>query len=316
MKKHLLEYIDKATSDSVRGLRILVEYFHALEIMEPVRQSGIKVVSVFGSARLKPGNKEYESARKLGRELYENGFAVVTGASQGIMEAANQGVVDGLLSEFKKTHKALPPEKIRALPAFQKELSRYSLGLKISLPFEPMHNPHLGVVATFHYFMVRKFFFANLSSAFIACEGGWGTRDELFEIMTLVQTGKMPIMPIVYVSSDPRHLKNDLGYALKKGYISAEDLRLINFVSNHRQAVAVIKKFYQYVRSIFYDNKSHIEVSLQKPLTGAQKSKIKNVVKNHFKDVFSGVRFYRGKFVLCDYRHQSYGTIRKVIDCL
>jgi len=285
MKKHLLEYIASTKSDSVRGLRILVEYFYALEIFRPVIKSDIHIVSVFGSARLKPGNKEYEVAKKIGRLLYQNGFAVVTGASQGIMEAANEGVVDGMVAKFKKLKKfkSRSIQEIKKSSKFEKELDHYSLGLKISLPFEPDSNPHLGVVATFHYFMVRKFFFATLSSAFIACEGGWGTRDELFEMLTLVQTGKMPLMPIIYISPNPKHLKDDLNYSVKRGYISREDLNLIQIVSDYKKAVNIVKRFYSIVKTISYDRKQDVIVTLKKELSRPQKARVKNIVEKKYK---------------------------------
>lgn len=319
MKLHLLEYIDTAKSESVRGLRILVEYFYALENFEPTRRSRINVISVFGSARLKPGNKEYEAAKKLGKLLYQEGYAVVTGASQGIMEAANHGVVDGIVLDFRKKRpfKNKTREDIIQSKQFQKKLDQYSLGLKISLPFEPEHNPHLGVVATFHYFMVRKFFFAKLSSAFIACEGGWGTRDELFEMLTLVQTGKMPLMPIIYISQTPRHFKIDLEYSVKKGYISPDDLNLIQIVSDYKKAVAIVKKFYSYVKKISYEKKKHLEVILRQELKPAQKKRLTNLVQGKYKKVFpGGIRFTNKKFVLRDYSYKSYGIVRNVIDAI
>lgn len=317
MKKHLLEYIDKAKTHSVRGLRILVEYFHALEIVEPVRRADIPIVSVFGSARLKRGHKEYETAKKLGRLLYENGFAVVTGASQGIMEAANEGVVEGMVAEFKKQKefRKTPVARIRKSRAFEKKLAHYSLGLKISLPFEPHSNPHLGVVATFHYFMIRKFFFATLSSAFVACEGGWGTRDELYEMLTLVQTGKMELMPIIYISSHPKHIKDDLKFAVDNRYISPEDLSLIQIVSDYKEAVDIIKRFYRHVKAISYEKKRHVEIFLKEPLSAAQKKRLTGLVAHKYRQTFpGGIRFFKNKLELRNFQYRSYGVLRQFID--
>lgn len=315
MKEHLLDYIDQAKSSSVRGLRIMVEYFYALEIFHPIVESKIKIVSVFGSARRKEGTPEYEDAKKLGKLLYQNGYAVVTGASMGIMQAANEGVAYGIIDELRKKSKGQTKktdDQIINSPAFKKLIKRFSVGLKISLPFEPVNNPFVGIYATFHYFMVRKFFFGSLSSAFIACEGGWGTRDELFEILTLVQTGKAPLMPIIYVSPDPKHLTDDLKYCVDKGYISKPDLDLIDVVSDYRKAVTIINKFYSVVDSINYDRPDTIDLTLAKALTASQKKTIEAFVKKN-SDTFGGVEFHKRKFALTGYRHKSYGLVMHLI---
>ncbi|MBU0505752.1 LOG family protein [bacterium] len=317
MKKHLLDYIDKGESGAVRGLRIMAEYFYALEKLRLALKPDVKVVSVFGSARLKPEDREYKTAKLLGRALYETGFAVVTGASKGIMEGANEGVYNAIISEFEEKKEFKSLAEIKESAVFKKKLMDYSIGLKISLPFEKDPNPYLGTMATFHYFMVRKFFFAKISSAFIACEGGWGTRDELFEIMTLVQTGKAPLMPIIYISPTPEHLKNDVAYAVKKGYINPEDKKLIDFVKSYKQAVKIISKFYKYVNYISYNKGSHIQIYLKKELTAEQKARVKKMVSGKNKKVFTGgVKFYKNKFELRNYVHYSYGLVREIIDKL
>jgi uncharacterized protein (TIGR00730 family) len=317
MKEHLLEYIDKANSQSVRGLRILTEYFYATEIFDPIVKSGIKIVSVFGSARRKSGTWEYEGARKLGARLYKNGYAVVTGASAGIMQAANEGVSDGIIGVLKKSRRFKSEEDIVNSSEFKKILFHHSVGLKISLPFEPVNNPFVGIYATFHYFMVRKFFFGSLSSAFIACEGGWGTRDEMFEILTLVQTGKAPLMPIIYISPDPDHLLKDIDYCVKKGYISPDDRSLLQVVSDHRKAVEIINRFYSVVDKISYDNKPNtIDVSLAKPLTAKQKKTLETLVAKKYKANFSNVIFGKDKFELTGFNYRSYGIVRNLIDAI
>lgn len=317
MKEHLLEYIDKAKSQGVRGLRILTEYFYATEIFDPIVKSGIKIVSVFGSARRKPGTWEYEGARKLGKLLFQNGYAVVTGASAGIMQAANEGVSDGIIEILKKTRRFKSEEDIVKSAEFKKVLFNHSVGLKISLPFEPINNPFVGVYATFHYFMVRKFFFGSLSSAFIACEGGWGTRDEMFEILTLVQTGKAPLMPIIYVSPDPKHLLNDIDYCVKKEYISPDDRSLLQVVSDHRKAVDIINRFYSIVDKISYDNKPNtIDISLTKPLTAKQKKTLETLVAKKYKANFSNIIFGKNKLELTGFNYRSYGIVRNLIDAI
>lgn len=317
MKEHLLEYIDKAKSQGVRGLRILTEYFYATEIFDPIVKSGIKIVSVFGSARRKPGTWEYEEAKKLGGLLYRHGYAVVTGASAGIMQAANEGVAHGIIADLKKTKKYKTEQDVVNSRVFKDILFNRSVGLKISLPFEPVNNPFVGVYATFHYFMVRKFFFGSLSSAFIACEGGWGTRDELFEILTLVQTGKAPLMPIIYISQDPEHLLKDVEYCIKKEYISPHDRGLIQVVSDYKKAVSIIDRFYSVVDSITYDNKPNtIDVFLKKPLSTAQKKKIERLIDKEYSANFSEVMFSDKKIELGGFNYRSYGILRNIIDAI
>src|SRR3989338_7925477 len=106
MREHLKEYIDESKTASVRGLRILLEYFYATEIFEPIVRDDIKIISVFGSARTKEGTPEYAAAYELGKCLYRDGFAVVTGASCGIMQAANQGVADQIAQSLAEIGKA------------------------------------------------------------------------------------------------------------------------------------------------------------------------------------------------------------------
>lgn len=319
MKHHLLEYLDRAKSTNVRGLRILTEYFYASEIFDPIVKSNIRIVSVFGSARRQPGTLEYEDAKKLGRLLYNNGYAVVTGASMGIMQAANEGVADGIIEDLKKStkFKNKSREQIIRAPEFKKKLYHYSVGLKISLPFEPVNNPWVGAYATFHYFMIRKFFFGTLSSAFIACEGGWGTRDELFEILTLVQTGKAPLMPVIYISPDPRHLLNDLEYAVKKEYIGRDDLALIQVVSDYREAVKTINRFYSLIRLVDYHSRiNSIDVHLTRQLNKDEEKKVIKLIRGPYKNVFSEVLFSRRKFELKGFNYKSYGILRKLIDAI
>jgi len=317
MKKYVLEYIDKSESRAARGLRISAEYFYALDRLAPVKSNGVHLVSVFGSARIKEDAPAYRDARRLGTLLYDNGFGVVTGGSHGIMEAANAGVADGIAVELKKKYRHLTTEQIQKSAVFKQKLKNYSVGLCISLPFEQEPNPYLGVEATFHYFMIRKFFFATLSSAFIACEGGWGTRDEFYEILTLVQTGKAPILPIVYVTDHPQHIKEDCAYAMKRGFISKDDLSLLNIVPSYKKAVEVVKKFYTTVQSLSYDKPPHVQVFLKKPLTKQQQNTVSRMVSKQYADLFAGgVKFYNDRFELRDYRRRSYGVIRKIIDAL
>jgi uncharacterized protein (TIGR00730 family) len=132
-------------------------------------------VSVFGSARSPAGSPEYEQGRELAHRLGRAGFAVITGGGPGVMEAANRGA---------------------------REAGTCSVGLAIDLPFEQGVNPYVDLAVEFHYFFCRKVMFVRYASAFVALPGGYGTLDELFEALCLIQTGKIQHFPILLVGSD------------------------------------------------------------------------------------------------------------------
>ena len=132
-------------------------------------------VSVFGSARVLPGDPEYELARSVARELSRDGMDIITGGGPGIMEAANRGAKEG---------------------------GSLSIGLNIELPFEQHENRYLDIEMTCHYFFTRKLFFVRYAVGFVVFAGGYGTLDELFEALTLSQTGRTRHFPIVLVGSD------------------------------------------------------------------------------------------------------------------
>jgi uncharacterized protein (TIGR00730 family) len=158
-------------SDAWRALRIMGEFidgFDALARLGPA-------VSIFGSARTKPDDDAYEQARALGRGLSAQGFTVITGGGPGIMEAANRGA---------------------------KEADGVSVGLAIDLPHETGLNPYVDLPAYFRYFFVRKTMFVKYAQAFVIFPGGFGTFDELFESLTLVQTGKIDHFPIILYGSE------------------------------------------------------------------------------------------------------------------
>lgn len=317
MKEHLKHYVEFSKTPHVRGLRILLEYFYALEIFQPILDSGIRIVSVFGSARLGPETSEYKDAKKLGSLLYKNGYAVVTGASQGIMQAANEGVAEGILADLAKKNPKVKPFELKKNPEYYNLLKKFSVGLKISLPFEPHNNPFVGVNATFHYFMVRKFFFGTLSSAFIACEGGWGTRDELFEILTLVQTGKAPLMPVIYISPDPRHLTQDIDFAIRKKYISPEDRYLIDIVKTPEEALDIITRFHRVVKTISYDKQKAVEVVFSNPISKPKVEKVRKLITQKYNNIFEeGVEITSSQMILRGFNYKSYGYLRQIIDAL
>jgi uncharacterized protein (TIGR00730 family) len=131
--------------------------------------------SFFGSARTPPGDPDYELARETARLVGESGLAIITGGGPGIMEAANRGA---------------------------KDAGARSIGLNIELPFEQGGNPYCDIALTFHYFFARKVMFVRYASGFVVFPGGFGTMDELFEALTLIQTGKITEFPVVLVGSD------------------------------------------------------------------------------------------------------------------
>lgn len=161
---------DLKTSESWRIFRIQAELIDGINTLYDLGPA----VSIFGSARLGPESPHYKIAHHLAKRLSESGFHVVTGGGPGLMEACNKGA-----------HKA----------------GGKSVGLAIQVPHETAANPYLDVSLTFRYFFVRKFMFVKYSSAFVICPGGFGTLDELFEALTLIQTRKIQRFPIVLMGT-------------------------------------------------------------------------------------------------------------------
>ncbi|MEQ9288499.1 MAG: TIGR00730 family Rossman fold protein [Cyclobacteriaceae bacterium] len=178
-------------------------------------------VSVFGSARTKPDHKYYRMAVDIGAELVKHGYGVITGGGPGIMEAANKGA---------------------------NSRNGRSVGLNIDLPFEQNNNPYIDQdkLLNFDYFFVRKVMFVRYSQGFIVMPGGFGTLDELFEAITLIQTLKIGKFPIVLVGREYWSGLLDWirNVMLKEKNISEVDLNLINVVDNAEDAVGVIDEFY------------------------------------------------------------------------
>jgi uncharacterized protein (TIGR00730 family) len=160
-------------------------------------------VSIFGSARTPRDDPEYALARRTARELGEAGFAIITGGGPGIMEAANRGAA---------------------------EADAHSIGLNIELPFEQGMNEFVGLGLEFHYFFARKVMFVRYASGFVGFPGGFGTVDELFECLTLIQTCKVRNFPVLLMGSDYWSGLIDwiIGRMLAEGKISPEDLGLIS----------------------------------------------------------------------------------------
>jgi uncharacterized protein (TIGR00730 family) len=172
-------------------------------------------VTIFGSARAAAGSPEYELARATGRAFGEAGFTVITGGGPGAMEAANRGA---------------------------REAGATSVGINIELPFEQAMNPYVDVGLRCHYFFTRKLFFVRYASGFVALPGGFGTLDELFEALTLMQTGKAVNFAVVLLGS--AYWSGMLGWlrerALAEGKIGAEDLDLLHLRDDPREAVPLL----------------------------------------------------------------------------
>lgn len=175
------------------------------------------IVTVYGSARFKEGHKYYELARAMGKALAENGFAVMTGGGPGVMEAANRGAKEG---------------------------NGLSLGCNIKLPFEQALNPYVDKQVEFEYFFTRKVILRKNSVAYVLMPGGFGTMDEIFEVLTLIQTGKLPKRPVVCMGSDYWQKLGTFLHdtMLEIGTISPEDLKLWFVSDDPAEAVKYIIK--------------------------------------------------------------------------
>jgi uncharacterized protein (TIGR00730 family) len=177
-------------------------------------------VSISGSARVREGSDAYDSARVTGKLFAEAGWAVVTGGGPGVMEAANRGCREG---------------------------GGLSIGFNIELPHEQHSNPYLDVSLTFHHFYARKTMFVKAAEGFVVFPGGFGTADELFESLTLIQTGKVLHFPVVLFNSDywDELLTWVRGELLADGMISPEDLELLEVTDDPSRAVALILECYE-----------------------------------------------------------------------
>lgn len=202
---------DWVHADPWRVLRIQAEFVEGFGLLAELP----KAVSVFGSARTKPDSEEYELAVDIGARLHDAGYAVITGGGPGIMEAANKGC---------------------------DENGGLSVGLGIELPFEQKLNDHLDIGLEFRYFFVRKTMFVKYSQAFVVLPGGFGTLDELFEAITLVQTRKITRFPIVLVGTEFwAGLLDWVEKAmLTSGKISPQDLDLVHVTDDPEEVVRII----------------------------------------------------------------------------
>jgi len=205
---------DFLETDTWRALRILSEFVEGFEALAGVGQA----VAVFGSARTAAGSPEYETARRVGAELAKAGFAVITGGGPGSMEAANRGA---------------------------HEEGGLSIGCNIELPHEQHLNPYVDLSVEFHYFFARKTMFVKYADAFVIMPGGFGTLDELFESLTLIQTGKIRNFPVVLIGH--AYWDGLLAWMrdvqLPAGVISQADIDLLTVTDDPVEAAAIIADY-------------------------------------------------------------------------
>jgi uncharacterized protein (TIGR00730 family) len=199
-------------SEGERLARIHDELERGFETLDAIGPA----VSVFGSARIDERDPVYDLARLTARMLGEAGFAIITGGGPGVMEAANRGA---------------------------RESGATSVGLNIELPFEQEQNPYVEIGLRFHYFFTRKVMFVRYASAFVVFPGGFGTLDELFEALTLIQTGKIRHFPVVLVGADYwRGLLDWVGERVAgEGKIAPADLELVQQSDEPAEVVEIVK---------------------------------------------------------------------------
>ncbi|MGE0480131.1 MAG: TIGR00730 family Rossman fold protein [Phycisphaerae bacterium] len=206
-----------AAEETWRIFRIMAEFVEGFEIMAQVGPA----VSVFGSARTAPGDHYYRLAVDLAERLARAGFGVITGGGPGIMEAANKGAADA---------------------------GGKSVGLNIALPQEQEPNAYQNIKLDFHYFFVRKVMFVKYAFAFVCFPGGFGTMDEFFESLVLLQTGKSPPMKVVLIGTDFwSPLVDWMRRTMLERYaaIGAQDLDLFTVTEDPQRAVHEIREYHQ-----------------------------------------------------------------------
>jgi len=200
--------------ESWRIFRIMAEFVDAFEALSGVRHA----VSIFGSARTLPGDPYYQKAEFLARRLAEKGFGVITGGGPGIMEAANKGAA---------------------------EAGGQSVGMNIRLPHEQKPNRYANISIDYKYFFTRKVMFVKYAVAYVIMPGGFGTMDELFEALTLIQTKRIKPFPVILMGSDywsglVEWLRKTM---LSDGKISLDDLDSLQIIDDPEEVVRYIQRF-------------------------------------------------------------------------
>jgi uncharacterized protein (TIGR00730 family) len=227
-------------SDPWRVFRIMGEFVEGFDTLARIAPA----VTVFGSARVREGHPQYAQARETARLLGEAGFGIITGGGPGIMEAANRGARDAGVE---------------------------SIGCNIELPFEQGTNAYVDIAINFRYFFVRKTMFVKYAEAFVIFPGGFGTLDELFEALTLIQTGKVRDFPVILVGTEYweglfRWVRERL---LEEGKVSADDLDLVVLTDEPEEVVRTIVECFE--ASCSDEARAHRRLRL--PKTPAEPSK-------------------------------------------
>jgi uncharacterized protein (TIGR00730 family) len=219
LEKHSKAWNEIKTNDSWAIFKIMGEFVNGYEKLSKIGPC----VSIFGSARTKPDHKYYKLAEEVAKKIVENGYGVITGGGPGIMEAGNKGahIAGGI-----------------------------SVGLNIDLPFEQHDNPYIDADKSldFDYFFVRKVMFVKYSQGFVVMPGGFGTLDELFEAITLIQTNKIEKFPIILVGTDFwEGLLDWIRKILLDSFtnISDKDLDLVHLVDTPEQVIEILDSFYK-----------------------------------------------------------------------
>src|SRR5213594_1828557 len=218
MKKNGVEeqyVIDDFTSkDTWRIFRIMAEFVEGFEMLGKIPPA----VAMFGSARALPGSIAYDSAQAIASILGKNGYSVITGGGPGVMEAANKGAA---------------------------EAGTTSVGLNIELPLEQKPNIYANKLLNFRYFFVRKVMFVKYSQAFVIMPGGFGTLDELFEAVTLIQTKKVKPFPVILAGEDD-YWDGLMGWIqgtmVRRGKVRSEEVQILQRARTHKEVLAILKR--------------------------------------------------------------------------
>ena len=211
-KQYLIDRLSPA--ESWRIFRIMAEFVDAIDTLSRVKRA----VSIFGSARVTSENPYYEKAQQLAEKLAKAGFSVITGGGPGIMEAANKGAA---------------------------EAGGTSVGMNIQLPYEQKPNSYANLAISYHYFFIRKVMFVKYAMAYVILPGGFGTMDEFFEALTLIQTRHIKGFPVILMGSEywkglVSWLKNTM---LKEKLADKEDVDIFQIIDDPDDVVRYIQKF-------------------------------------------------------------------------
>ncbi len=249
MMDELVHFWDQSDHDIARINRATTELSYA--ILKMLQYGRAKHALIFGSARTKPGDENFGLTVELAKGLIRRGVGVITGGGPGIMEAGNIGALEECLATGQN-------------PA------RLVTGLNITLPFEQNANPAIsilrqttpgrtppplkGKLINFHYFFARKYVFARFGQALFCLPGGFGTMDETFEFLTLIQTGKIALRPVVFVGETfwDRFWRPMESLMMDEGLISPQDKHLVHIAKDHEAALDIFDQFYRDITSVRY----------------------------------------------------------------